>query len=56
MKKKIIIVDDEPSLVDFMTGTLDEAGFQVTGCTSPREALKLLDKEEYDLACLDSIA
>lgn len=52
-RERILVVDDEKSLVVFLCKTLEEAGFRVNGCTSPHEALGLLDKESFDLAIID---
>ena len=38
--ERVLFVDDEESLVFLMTQMLQRLGYQVTGCTSPEEALE----------------
>jgi len=39
--ERVLFVDDEESLVFLMTHMLQRLGYQVTGCTSPEEALEI---------------
>ncbi len=39
--ERVLFVDDEESLVFLMTKMLQRLGYEVTGCTSPEEALEL---------------
>jgi len=52
-RERILVVDDEKSIVAFLVNTLEKAGFLVTGCTSPKKARELLAKENFDLAIID---
>jgi PAS domain S-box-containing protein len=38
-QERILVVDDEPSLVHLWTAMLGNLGYRVTGCTDPRQAL-----------------
>ncbi|HEX6386352.1 MAG TPA: response regulator [Anaerolineae bacterium] len=50
---KILIVDDELSLVQLCQLVLEGAGYQVRGAASGREALRLIMEEIPDLILLD---
>lgn len=51
--KKILIVDDERSLVELCQIILEAAGFEVRGAYSGREALSMITEEVPDLVLLD---
>lgn len=51
--KKILIVDDERSLVELCQIILEAAGFDVRGAYSGREALNMITEELPDLVLLD---
>lgn len=51
--KKILIVDDERSLVELCQIVLGAAGFDVRGAYSGREALNMIMEEVPDLVLLD---
>jgi DNA-binding response OmpR family regulator len=51
--KKILVVDDESSLVKLCQIVLENAGFEVRGAFSGRQALNLLNDEMPDLILLD---
>lgn len=53
MKKKILIFDDDESIVDVLTIILDEAGYRVISAIEGKEALGLTKKEKPDLILLD---
>ena len=50
---KILVVDDEPSLVDLCRMILEGAGFAVRGAISGRQALEMVEQEMPDLILLD---
>ena len=50
---RVLIVDDEPSIVDFIHTTLSENGYEVEAYTNPREALKNIRGKAFDLAIVD---
>ena len=49
----ILVVDDEPALVDVVTYNLRQAGFKVVTAGDGREALRLADEKPPDLVVLD---
>jgi two-component system OmpR family response regulator len=52
-KRKILIVDDDPSIRDVIKFTLDKAGFDVIEATNGAEALTLFKSKSPDLMVLD---
>ena len=52
-KKKLLLLDDDAGVVDFLCESLSEKGFDVTGLTSPREALARIKTESFDLVVTD---
>jgi DNA-binding response OmpR family regulator len=50
---RVLLIDDEISLVQTLTRILRQADCEVTGATSGNEALRLLDGCSYDLIYLD---
>jgi two-component system nitrogen regulation response regulator NtrX len=53
MSKKILIIDDEKSILDSLAGILSDEGFQTVCADSGENGLKVLDEEEIDLVLLD---
>ena len=51
--KKVLVVDDESSLVQLCQIVLENAGFKTWGAYNGKQALKLLDDEVPDLILLD---
>ncbi len=51
--KKILVVDDEPDLVELVSYNLKKEGFAVTPSNSGEDALEKVRKGEYDLIILD---
>lgn len=51
--KKIMVVDNEPDIVDLTRTVLEIGGYNVVPAYSGEECLKKLDKEEVDLILLD---
>ncbi|MDW7674714.1 MAG: response regulator transcription factor, partial [Bacillota bacterium] len=52
-RKKILVVDDEPTILKVVEQTLRKNGYQVITCKDGEEALVQLDKEKPDLMILD---
>ena len=52
-KERILIVDDEASIGEFLTLVLTKEGFRVLAMTSPVEALARLEEEPFDLVISD---
>jgi two-component system, OmpR family, response regulator len=50
---RILVVDDEPSLVDAVATALRYEGYEVDEATSGRDALAAVSREEPDLVVLD---
>ncbi len=51
-RREILVVDDKANMVKLITRILGDS-FAVTGTTSPREALNLLEEREFDLLIMD---
>ncbi len=51
--KKVLIVDDEPDMVDFLKTLLTDNGIDTVIATNGREALEMAKKEKPDLITLD---
>ncbi len=49
----ILIVDDEPSIVQSMKGLLSDEGFDTLTASNGYEALQMIDNESPDLVLLD---
>ena len=54
-KSKILVVDDEPELVDLLKDFLGIKGYKVIGAVSGQEALDILETERVDLVLLDFV-
>ena len=53
MSKKILIVDDEPDIIAFLSALLDENGYTSVSAKDGTEGLELLRDEKPDLVLLD---
>jgi CheY-like chemotaxis protein len=53
MKKKILIVDDEPDIVSYLEMLLQDQGFETTTATNGNEALAAVRNDRPDLVTLD---
>ncbi len=53
MAKKVLIVDDEESVVQSIAGVLEDEGFQVAKAKEGEEAIKVFQQEEPDVTLLD---
>jgi two-component system copper resistance phosphate regulon response regulator CusR len=51
--RRILLVDDEPRILRFLSRSLQAAGFEVTCATSGTEGLGLALRTPYDLVVLD---
>ncbi|MCG3166537.1 MAG: Alkaline phosphatase synthesis transcriptional regulatory protein PhoP [Bacteroidia bacterium] len=52
-KQKILIVDDEPDILEFMQYNLEKEGFEVFMASSGKQAIKIAKDEQPDLIILD---
>ena len=50
---RILLLDDEEDLVEFLTIRLEKRGFRVTATTSGPDALAVCKKQKFDVAILD---
>jgi len=53
--KKILLVEDDPFLVDIYSTKLENAGFSVEVAPDGKTGLKKIREEEYDLVVLDIV-
>ena len=53
MKKNILIVEDEESIVTFIQNRLDTDIYDIDIALDGKEAMELIKKKEYDLITLD---
>ena len=51
--RSILLIDDQRIFLKAISTILGEWGYQVTGCTSPIEALALLKENAYSLVLCD---
>jgi len=52
---RILFVEDEIDIVNFMVDFLHEKGYQVVTATTGKEALELLQGDRFDIAIIDLI-
>jgi CheY-like chemotaxis protein len=52
-KKQVLVVDDEPDLLEFVTLVLEDVGYSVAHASNGREALEKVEAERPDLVILD---
>jgi DNA-binding NtrC family response regulator len=50
---QVLVVDDEPSIVDFIATTLSANGYEIEAHSNPLEALKNIKGKVFDLAMVD---
>lgn len=53
MRGRVLVVDDEQALREYMTEFLTEATFVVTACSNGREALEALQRDTFDAVLSD---
>ena len=53
MMPKILVVDDEQSILDMLTDLLEENGYESKTARDGKVALSLLEEEVFDLVLLD---
>lgn len=54
-EKKILVVDDEPDVRDFISACLEDAGFQIRSAIDGVDALEKIEEEIPDLMTLDMV-
>ncbi|MDX6223911.1 MAG: two-component system, OmpR family, response regulator, partial [Frankiales bacterium] len=50
---KLLVVDDEPNILELLSASLRFAGFEVVTAASGHEAIKVAKAEQPDLLVLD---
>ncbi len=55
LKPKILVIDDDPAMVDLIGFHLDSSNFHCIGCGSGKETLEKIDQESFDLLILDAV-
>ena len=53
--KKILVVDDEPDVRNFLAACIEDAGFQVDTASDGAEALEKIQADPPDLMTLDMV-
>jgi DNA-binding NtrC family response regulator len=53
MKKKILIIDDDPNIVDYLVTLFEDNGYMTVSAGDVQEGLKVAKAEEPDLITLD---
>lgn len=53
MKNRILLLDDEESLIKWLKYALEQKGYAVFGATDPRDALAEIKSQRYDLVISD---
>jgi len=53
MKRKILIVDDDPNIVDYLTTLFDDNGYATCSAGTAQEGFEAAKKEIPDLITLD---
>jgi DNA-binding NtrC family response regulator len=53
MRATVLLVNEEPELLDALSRFLDGLGFQVASASSGHEAFKRVQKEEFDVVVID---
>ncbi|PIV46895.1 response regulator [bacterium (Candidatus Gribaldobacteria) CG_4_10_14_0_2_um_filter_41_16] len=53
--KKILLIEDDPFLVDIYSKKLRQAGFEVVCADAGKKALELFAKDVFDLVLLDLV-
>ncbi|MEI7636445.1 MAG: response regulator [Syntrophus sp. (in: bacteria)] len=53
MEKMILVVDDEPSMLDFMDAVLKDAGYDVLLADGADRALDIFSRQEVSIVFLD---
>lgn len=51
--KKILVVDDEPDVHEFLTAVLEDAGYRHESANDGEQAMKLIEADPPDLITLD---
>ncbi|MBU1205963.1 MAG: response regulator [Proteobacteria bacterium] len=52
-RKKVLVIDDEPDVVTFLTTFLEDHGYETCSAKDGEEGWEKIQKERPDLICLD---
>ena len=52
-KKRVLVIDDEPGILSFVSTSLSVAGYEVITTTDGEEGLKLINSAKPDILLLD---
>ena len=52
-RKRILIADDDPDIIDLLESYFNGAGYEVTAKVNGKEALQTAEAEKFDLVLLD---
>ncbi|MEZ5058709.1 MAG: response regulator transcription factor [Saprospiraceae bacterium] len=52
-KKKILVVDDEPDIIEILKYNLEKEGFEIFSANNGDEGIKIAEREKPDLIVLD---
>jgi CheY-like chemotaxis protein len=53
MAKKILVIDDEPHVVKYLTTVLQDNGYETCSAANGEEGIEVLNREKPDLVTLD---
>src|SRR5207245_8111561 len=53
VKQKVLVMDDDPAILEVLEICLAVMGFDVTSTSDPRTALEAVETTRFDLALLD---
>ncbi len=53
IRKKVLVVDDEPSIISTLVDSLEALGYQAIGAGNGNEALEIIGKDNLDLVITD---
>jgi signal transduction histidine kinase len=53
VKQKVLVMDDDPAILEVLEMRLSAMGFDVTATSEPRKALEAVEAGRFDLALLD---
>jgi DNA-binding response OmpR family regulator len=53
VSKKVLVIDDEPEMLNLIQYTLEKGGYAVAVCSNGREAFGRIETEKPDLVILD---
>ena len=53
MGKRVLIIEDDPDIVELLRYNLVKDGFQVEDCSNGEDGLRILNNESFDLLILD---